>query len=207
MVNKDVKHLAASASAKKPRPKAKRKAAVRGRKKKPVPGWVWLLAGLGLGLLLAGGVYLMGGSDPAPAPESPVARAPVKTEPEPATTEPASEDEENYAFYHLLSKLEVVIPESEIKKLQEDLAPREDVAYILQAGSFRRFDDADSVKAQLALLGIEADVQQIESRGEQWYRVRVGPFKSKRKLNKIRNHIQAADIDTMVIKIRRDQKP
>ena len=164
-------------------------------------------AGLGLGLLVAGGIYLVGGGDEAPAPESPVAKVPARVEPKPATTEPAPEDENDYAFYHLLSKLEVVIPESEIKKLQEDLAPREDVTYILQAGSFRRFDDADSVKAQLALLGIEADVQQIESRGEQWYRVRVGPFKSKRKLNKIRNHIQAADIDTMVVKIRQDQQP
>ncbi len=34
-------------------------------------------------------------------------------------------------------------------------------AYILQMGSFRKFADADRMKARLALIGIEAEIQRV----------------------------------------------
>ena len=34
-------------------------------------------------------------------------------------------------------------------------------AYVLQAGSYKKFEDADRVKAQLALQGIESTVQRV----------------------------------------------
>ena len=57
--------------------------------------------------------------------------------------------------------------------------PRDDgkSAYVIQVGSFRKFEDADRVKATLALSGLETFIQKVtvEGRGE-FYRVRVGPF-------------------------------
>ena len=50
-------------------------------------------------------------------------------------------------------------------------------SYVIQVGSFRKFEDADRVKATLALSGLEAFIQKVtvEGRGE-FYRVRLGPF-------------------------------
>lgn len=49
--------------------------------------------------------------------------------------------------------------------------------YVLQVGSFNKFEDADSVKVNLALNGQQAFIQKVtvEDRGV-FYRVRLGPF-------------------------------
>ena len=51
------------------------------------------------------------------------------------------------------------------------------VAFVIQVGSFRKFEDADRVKANLAINGHEAYIQKvsIEGRGD-FYRVRLGPY-------------------------------
>lgn len=56
--------------------------------------------------------------------------------------------------------------------------------YFLQAGSFKNNDDAENLKARLALLGMYASIQPINlaDRGV-WYRVRVGPFNKKEELD------------------------
>ena len=56
--------------------------------------------------------------------------------------------------------------------------------YFLQAGSFSSADDADKLKAKLALLGIEASVQiaTIPDKGV-WHRVHVGPYKGREEMN------------------------
>lgn len=50
-------------------------------------------------------------------------------------------------------------------------------AFVIQVGSFRKFEDADRVKATLAINGYEAFIQKvsIEGRGD-FFRVRLGPF-------------------------------
>lgn len=56
--------------------------------------------------------------------------------------------------------------------------------YFLQAGSFKNNDDAENLKAQLALLGMYASVQPINLADKGvWYRVRVGPFNKKEELD------------------------
>jgi cell division protein FtsN len=56
--------------------------------------------------------------------------------------------------------------------------------YFLQAGSFSNADDADKLKAKLALLGIEASVQvaTIPDKGV-WHRVHIGPYRGKEEMN------------------------
>jgi cell division protein FtsN len=56
--------------------------------------------------------------------------------------------------------------------------------YFLQAGSFSNAEDADKLKAKLALLGIEASVQvaTIPDKGV-WHRVHVGPYKGREEMN------------------------
>ena len=52
--------------------------------------------------------------------------------------------------------------------------PAEDSRFLLQAGAFRTPDDADSMRARLALLGFDARVFPREQDGTTLYRVRLG---------------------------------
>lgn len=56
--------------------------------------------------------------------------------------------------------------------------------YFLQAGSFTNADDAEKVKAKLAFIGMEANVQpaNIPDKGI-WYRVRLGPYHGADEMN------------------------
>lgn len=61
---------------------------------------------------------------------------------------------------------------------------------LIQAGSFRKKKQADQHRAKLALYGVNAVISSATIKGEMWYRVRVGPFRSykdmKSKLTKLR---------------------
>ncbi|NIV35925.1 MAG: SPOR domain-containing protein, partial [Anaerolineae bacterium] len=60
----------------------------------------------------------------------------------------------------------------------------------------------DGLKARLALLGFEADIQVVESGGETWHRVRLGPYDSYRSANSIRNRLQRNEIQTLLMRVR-----
>jgi len=50
--------------------------------------------------------------------------------------------------------------------------------YLVQAGSFQNADDAEKLKAKLALVGMEASVQKADIPGKGlFHRVRLGPYK------------------------------
>ncbi|MGK3871059.1 SPOR domain-containing protein, partial [Enterococcus faecium] len=71
---------------------------------------------------------------------------------------------EKYDFYEMLPNFEVVVPEKD-KEVKRDLPATAKVerpgVYVLQAGSYRNEADADRVRAQLAMQGIDAKVQRV----------------------------------------------
>jgi cell division protein FtsN len=71
----------------------------------------------------------------------------------------------------------------------------------LQAGSFAAEPDAENLKAQLALAGWEARVQQgvLPDKGIR-YRVRLGPYDNTDELNRIKNELAKKGFDVAVIK-------
>lgn len=172
---------------------------------KPTPGWAWMLGGLTIGLGVATIVYFADRDDQTVKTATKAVSDAVESVSKPKSQEKAEtkEEEPRFDFYTLLPELEVIIPESEIKEEQARIKERDDIAYMIQVGSFRKYSDADSLKAQLALLGIEADIEPVSSKGEQWLRVRVGPFTSKRELNKVRNRLHSNNINTMLVQIKR----
>ncbi len=175
---------------------------------KRTPGWVLLLAGSCIGgVIVAAAMYALNLDQPdnTPATKENVTEKKAAPKPTPSTAKIEEEEEQRFDFYTLLPKFEVIIPESEIREEQERLKPKEDAVYMIQVGSFRSFVEAESMKAQLAFLGIEADVEAISSKGETWHRVRVGPFTEKRELNRIRNRLHANDYNTMLVKLRKEQ--
>jgi cell division protein FtsN len=73
--------------------------------------------------------------------------------------------------------------------------------YVLQAGSYRNVSDAERVRAQLNLQGIDAKVQRVAVDNDEWHRVRVGPISDLNELNRVRKQLQAADVDGLVIRV------
>jgi cell division protein FtsN len=73
--------------------------------------------------------------------------------------------------------------------------------YVLQAGSYRNEADANRVRAQLALQGVDAKVQRVAVDTDVWHRVRIGPINNLDELNKVRRQLQAAEVDALVIRV------
>ncbi len=95
---------------------------------------------------------------------------------------------------------------------QEQLAERKrDVkdgvfGYVLQVGSFKDFNSADQVKAELALLGIFADIQRVMLNGQDVrHRVRLGPYKSIDEMKVISSRLEDNQIEFMLLELRADQ--
>ena len=186
-----------------------------GRKKqKPaLPGWVWLLSGLAIGLFVALLVYLKDAPTPGKVTATPSISVSKGTQDTREVRKPDAEEippppKPRFDFYTLLPELEVVVPEDEVSGqagTPREAKPKvitEDGRFILQAGSFRKFEEADRLKASLALLGVQAHIQEVEVNDDTWHRVRIGPIASLAEINDIRSRLKANDIDTMLLKAR-----
>lgn len=174
-----------------------------------------MLLGLALGLVVAGGVYLRGASPSKPraaSGESPSAASkPPAASRQPSTQasraaragDAAKSDEPRFDFYETLPKYEVVIPEVETPASPAVRAKpiEEPGSYVLQAGSFGAAADAERLKANLALLGIESRVQRVTIDDDTYHRVRIGPITDLNALNRIRKQLRDARIEPMVMKV------
>jgi cell division protein FtsN len=81
----------------------------------------------------------------------------------------------------------------------------ENSVYILQVGSFKQLEAADQVKAQLALLGVMADIQRVVINGQDTlYRVRIGPYGDADQLNQARLRLQQNNLEFMLLKLQAD---
>jgi cell division protein FtsN len=125
-----------------------------------------VLIGLIVGAILAVGValWVTGNSlfKPATPAATPRSAAPAAARPEAAPS---------FDFYKVLPG----DAQGELPPSTAAVAPA--TRYFLQAGAFQRADDADNLKAQLAMLGVEAVIQtgEVADKGV-FHRVRVGPF-------------------------------
>jgi cell division protein FtsN len=57
------------------------------------------------------------------------------------------------------------------------------------------------VRAQLALQGVESNIQKVSVDNDTWHRVRIGPINNLNKLEEIRRQLREAQIDAMVIRL------
>jgi len=145
--------------------------------KKSGSHWVWIILLLIIGLFTAFVFYLDTridkGETPAPA----------------ATTE-KKDDKPRIDFYSILPDRKVDIPISEedqqaIENPSINKQAEEEI--ILQVGSFQSAAEADSLKAQLAFLGLEANVKSAVVNDDTWYRVMLGPYGANSELSRTQN--------------------
>jgi cell division protein FtsN len=172
--------------------------------KKPLPGWLWLLTGLLLGGFVAALFWLHGQSDDAGAGwvGAPPDRPPQGGVAPVDKPVPPRQPERRYDFYDLLPRMEVQVPEREPEAppapAPSVAAP--DLAYDLQVGSFKRPEDADRRKAELALLGYEVRVARARIDDEMHYRVRLGPYRGRSEVEQARRRLAASGFDSIVVR-------
>jgi len=188
------------------------------------PCWVWFGAGLICGAFGAGLAWLKlphlqvpGVSAPPPAESAKQAAAPnTKNNKEPDST-PSTAPRPTFQFYNLLPEDEVVVSDEEMKKPErkpasttvasEKVSPQtpersKSGAYVLQMGAFKQSADAERLRARLALLGIEAEVQKVSvDNRTSFHRVRSRPIASRDDVSRIRTQLDRNQIDSMVIKM------
>ncbi|HEX5421299.1 MAG TPA: SPOR domain-containing protein [Gammaproteobacteria bacterium] len=108
-----------------------------------------------------------------------------------------------FDFYKILPHYEVTVPRAEAGKQPALPAPapvETPGPYLLQAGSFRSFGEADRLKASLALLGIESQIEKARVGDDEYHRVQIGPIANLDRLNQLRNQLRKAGIDALVMR-------
>ncbi|MEZ5500929.1 MAG: SPOR domain-containing protein [Steroidobacteraceae bacterium] len=130
--------------------------------------------------------------------------APIpKPQTDATSTADAADEGSQFDFYEMLPKFEVVVPEQErdVKRDGTEAPVQRPGIYVLQAGSYRRREDADRVARQLAVLGMRAQVQRVAVDSDVWHRVRLGPFTDLAELERTRNALREAELDALVIRV------
>lgn len=147
------------------------------QQKKGLPGWVWFLAGVALTLFCQWLIHLANVSS---HPQQTKGSAPAIVWPKKSANEvskPAIQ------FYETLKKQEVKVSDKVVADRNEG-----SYDYSLQAASFKRMVDADQLRAELILLGLDVSVKKTRGEsGTTWYRVIVGPFPSRSLMAKARS--------------------
>ena len=179
-----------------------------GEERREMPAWAWVLTGIVLGLALSA-VALWQDWVPAvrerdtPRP-NPQAQAPTEAVAEPGVADANGRTpaKPKYDFYTVLPEMEVVIPESEVtaEAARPEPAAEAGARYFLQTGSFRSNDEAEQMKARLALLGLRAQVVAVDINAQSWHRVRVGPYASARELDDARRTLASNGFEAIALK-------
>jgi len=125
----------------------------------------------------------------------------------------SGETKSRFDFYKLLPKLSVDVDKEDSRHSQtksdktpsatNQTEPASAFSYILQAGSFKDFQEADRLKARLALIGVQANIEKVTlNQSEVWHRVRIGPIASEREMNKIRSRLRSENIEPIALKVK-----
>jgi cell division protein FtsN len=151
----------------------------------------------------------------------------AQLEPMPALATPVVASEETtvrapqFDFYSLLPEIEVSVlevakPVPEITTtppttkaeatLATEVANNTEVTttnaahYRLQFASFRHYKDADSLKAQMALAGIQVEIEAVTlGPKDTWYRVRSNLYPSRESAESAKSQFQARSIQTVLL--------
>ena len=176
-----------------------------------------LFLGLVIGVLIAFGVVWYLNKTPLPFLDK--LSRPEKPEVKPGTTPSGPQqlpgkpgdkvnEKPRFEFYKILPSGQEAAPTSaEAKPQPVDAAPAGEApaapaeSLYLQAGAFQKAADADNLKAKLALMGLEASVQEVNVPDKGlMHRVRVGPYAKLDEMNRVRTQLTQNGIQASVVK-------
>ena len=106
-----------------------------------------------------------------------------------------------FDFPTILKERQVTeIPKKEYKEIEKNTNEvKSRTIYIFQVGSFKNFASADALKARLAFSGLSAYIEKKDIIGKGIsFRVFVGPFEDKKKLDKVKNILSENGVGSLV---------
>jgi cell division protein FtsN len=75
--------------------------------------------------------------------------------------------------------------------------------YFVQAGAFRGQAEAESQRARLAMLGLQAEITEREQAGRPVFRVRLGPFQNKVDADIMQERLTGQGIEGNLVRVQR----
>ncbi|CAL92998.1 SPOR domain-containing protein [Azoarcus olearius] len=168
---------------------------------------VGIFIGLVMGAVIAAGAaWYFTRANPFQAAAPAPARAPVAVDQPPAALPGKPGDrpvvKQDFEFYKILPQGDgathaAVEPPKPVEKAPEKPAEK----LWLQVGAFGAADEAENLKARLALSGIQASSQRAQlADGRVVQRVRIGPFDKPEDMNSIRARLASAGFEASVTK-------
>lgn len=172
------------------------------------PIFTGLMIGVFVGIGIALAVIIFLKSDDSPFNENANVPPPSQNKyddlgkaPEPEAEKAAEEDKTRFDFYTILPGKEEQLSTEEMNTPKESAEISQNI-YYLQVGAFQTTDEADNLKAKLALQGFETVVQtaSFPDKGI-WHRVRVGPMRDLDTINVTKAELVEAGFKAELIKI------
>lgn len=151
----------------------------------------------------------------APAAASAPAKSAAPVTPPPMPAEPAAapprpvnaaaksgKDEQRFDFYKILpGQVDAVPADAPAGDGREPSSAQSAKKLYLQLGAFQNENDADNLKAKLALLGVEAKIQSISLADKGMvHRVRIGPFTRQDDVDRVRAQLKQDGVNAAVVK-------
>jgi cell division protein FtsN len=125
--------------------------------------------------------YLLKAENPSPPSNNSKAAAPATPD---------------FQFPNLLKGDEINISETE-----NNTPTDTDASYLLQVGSFKNKDDAESLRVKLLLLNLPVFTEAFKtSSGGELHRVLVGPFSSNKESSSARQKLMENNLDSLLLK-------
>ena len=183
--------------------------------KRKTPWWLWIIVPAILLAFIYGLTQLshvkntpVAQPKPIPAVKPKVEpKATPKEEPKKAEVHADTKKKESFDFYKILQDSEV--DTGHVKAYQYQPRGEQDFYYMLQAASFRDAKDADRLRAKLILSGIvDTSVRKTISTkdGSPWYRVVIGPFNDRSKMNRTEDKLVDMRIESYSYKVKKENQ-
>ncbi|MBL4680514.1 MAG: SPOR domain-containing protein [Pseudomonadales bacterium] len=159
------------------------------------PRWTWFAIGFLFGLFTAFLVYLW--HEVVPDPSS--------TVDQPTADVIANKQRDDsklidYSFFEMFPNVVVPVVE-EYTPTGEKVVIEDKCIYVLQVGSFKNTTDADRLRGELILMGMDVSIKEVEAKNTLWHRVIVGPFDSKLILGRTRTRLAGANIEAIQMRL------
>ena len=180
-------------------------------RKKPqqtsVAWWKWILIVILISLFVIFLVFL-GNSAPETKSGKKTKSISVSKQTKKARPSPKHQNkkpkEPRFDFYTILPETEIIVPDYEIntRSREEQFGKAKTSKYIIQAGSFRDYSEADKLRARLALMGIESRVEKAKVGNVIWNRVKMGPYTRSSSVSVIKKRLKSNGIDVIVTEVK-----
>jgi len=165
-------------------------------------GWKWIMVAV-LVLAFVYFLFFLQQSAPSNKQVTPVTIS-SKPEQQKLATKKSTQESPRFDFYTILPETEVAIPDYEIntRNREEQFGKAKKTQYSIQAGAFKKFPEADKLRASLALMGIESVVEKAKVGNTVWNRVKIGPLNRSSSVTLIKKRLKNNGIDAIVMELK-----